>query len=145
MINVAGVNNLLGGAETLRVQLRTVADVVDVIERGIPKAALVAFVERVTIGRLAPSATKVRAGIVSDATFRRNECFAHGVAERLVRLANLRAAAENIIGNAEGANEFLFRGHPELGGQSPFDIAKTEIGARAAEDLLERAAYGLPV
>jgi uncharacterized protein (DUF2384 family) len=35
--------------------------------------------------------------------------------------------------------------HPELDGRSPFDAAKTDLGARRVEGLLNALEYGLAV
>jgi uncharacterized protein (DUF2384 family) len=33
----------------------------------------------------------------------------------------------------------------ELNGQTPLDVARTELGARRVEDLLDKLFFGLPV
>ncbi|WP_417458610.1 antitoxin Xre/MbcA/ParS toxin-binding domain-containing protein [Kordiimonas sp.] len=49
------------------------------------------------------------------------------------------------MGNSQGANDFIFRRHPELGGQSPFDVSGSEIGACQVESILQRVASGSPL
>ncbi|MEX0299924.1 MAG: antitoxin Xre/MbcA/ParS toxin-binding domain-containing protein [Kordiimonas sp.] len=143
--SVGTIYNLLGGRETLpNNPVRSYRDLLGLVRTGIPKVAVTYFATSIA-AKTALTNAQVRNFIVAEPTFRRNDLFKNATAEKLLRLANLRARAEEIIGTEDGANEFLFRPHPELEDESPFECAQTEMGARAAEEILERAAYGLPV
>ena len=43
----------------------------------------------------------------------------------------------------EAAREWLSEPSPELGGRTPFEFSKTEIGSRDVEDLIGRLGYGV--
>ena len=143
--SVASIYELLGGKNSFKEPLQSYSDLGRLLETGIPKRAIKSFVFKLRGPQVPLSEAQIRSAIVPDATFRRNSFFKHGTAERIIRLVGLRAKAKDAIGTSQGANDFMFRPHPELENKSPFEMAKTDIGARAAELILERAAYGLPV
>ena len=45
----------------------------------------------------------------------------------------------------EKAREWMSKPHRELSGQTPLEVARTELGARRVEDLLDKLYFGLPV
>ncbi len=47
------------------------------------------------------------------------------------------------LGTEAEAREFMTTPHPELEGRSPIDAAKTDLGARRAEQILNALEYGL--
>ncbi len=64
--------------------------------------------------------------------------------ERLVRLARIfDLAVELWEGDAAAALAWLKKPAPALAGAPPLDMAKTEIGARAVEDLIGRLEFGV--
>ncbi|HIB69598.1 MAG TPA: DUF2384 domain-containing protein [Phycisphaerales bacterium] len=145
MLNIGGINRQLGGISTLGTSIKSFSDLERLIERGIPKPALNALIDTMTEEKMGPSPECVRAVLVSKTAFRRHSTFKGASAERILRAAHLRALAESVIGNGRRANQFLFHSHPELGGITPFEASSSEIGARAAEGILESAAFGLPL
>ncbi len=66
-----------------------------------------------------------------------------GESERLVRYQRLLKKAEDVLGDARNAREWLTHPQPGLGNAVPLDFAKTEIGAREVENLLGRIEYGV--
>ena len=64
--------------------------------------------------------------------------------ERLERLARLAALAEHVWEDAALAHEFLVSPQPQLGGERPVDLARSDLGAREVEALLHRIEYALP-
>ncbi len=42
------------------------------------------------------------------------------------------------------AADFLLTPHPLLGGDTPLDQARSEVGARMVEDILTKLDFGLP-
>jgi len=64
--------------------------------------------------------------------------------ERLVRLAALfDKAAELFEGNPLAAAAWLRGPAKALGSKTPLELARTEIGARAVEDLIGRLEFGV--
>lgn len=151
------IYQLLGGAQTLDRPLRSYGDLIHLSERGIPKSGVNRLVRTICGAedvatniedsvRLRPlDEVVVRNLIVPDATYRRNELFRQATAERVIRYADLFSKAKAVIGIEESAREFLASPHLELGDRSPLQAARNAIGARAVEDILERAAHGFPV
>lgn len=64
----------------------------------------------------------------------RNAPLALQESESLVRIANLQALAQRVIG--KGAMEWLREPHPYLDGQTPLAACRTEPGGRAVEEML---------
>ena len=63
--------------------------------------------------------------------------------ERTERVARLFVHAARALGTEAEAREFMTAPHPELNGRSPFEAAKTDLGARRVEDILDALEYGL--
>ncbi len=145
MLDIGGIARQLGGSALLGAPIASHDDLERLVKTGIPKPALLALVSKLSTGSSLATQIHVRTRLVSNSSFRRHSNFKGALAERIIRIANVRALAEKLIGNEKGANEFLFRDHPELGYISPFEAARSSIGARATESVLESAAWGLPV
>jgi putative toxin-antitoxin system antitoxin component (TIGR02293 family) len=64
--------------------------------------------------------------------------------ERAERLARMAALAERVWETPELAHEFLTSPQPQLKGERPIDLARSELGAREVEHLLMRIEHGLP-
>ncbi len=47
------------------------------------------------------------------------------------------------LGTEAEARAFMTTPHPELDGRSPLDAAKTDLGARRAEQILNALEFGL--
>ena len=63
--------------------------------------------------------------------------------EKLVRYQRLLDKAQNVLGDAASAREWLTHKQRGLGNAVPLEFAKTEIGAREVENLLGRIEYGV--
>lgn len=62
--------------------------------------------------------------------------------DRAVRLLRIQTLAEDTFGDAARAIAWLRRPLGRAGGQSPLDLARTEAGARAVEEMLAGIAWG---
>ncbi len=83
---------------------------------------------------------------IPKATFQRRKLkgrFDLAESERLVRFARLLGRAAHVMKSVENGRRWLTSSQYGLGGAVPLDYAKTEIGARAVEDLLGRIEYGV--
>ena len=70
--------------------------------------------------------------------------FGPGESDRLVRLARVFSRAIQMYGGNQGsAREWMMRPNRALGRVSPFEMAKTEVGANEVENLITRIEYGV--
>lgn len=72
-----------------------------------------------------------------------NEALPAPASERLVRLAELYARAEEVIGHADLAKQWMQTPRSAFDGKSPLEMASSELGAREVEDLLGRVEHGV--
>lgn len=115
-----------------------------VVARGLPKRSLARVAAYLTPD--ARQAAALRNQVIPLATYkRRTATLRPEESERVERLARVMALAEDALGSADEARDFLAAAHPELGGDRPIEAARTELGARQVEELLWRLEHGLPV
>jgi putative toxin-antitoxin system antitoxin component (TIGR02293 family) len=129
-------------AEVLGLKARTLADLSQAVERGLPKQALRRTADRVFIERGA--ARKFAGKVVPEATYKRRTRLTVEESERTERLARAIAAAEYVWDDRDSAREWLNTPHPELDDRTPLQASMTELGARRVERVLDRILYGLP-
>jgi putative toxin-antitoxin system antitoxin component (TIGR02293 family) len=143
MLEPRHIGEVMGGHRVLGGPLRSVLDLNDAVERGLPKETL-----RHVARRVFSDASEQRAmmhRVVPEATYkRRRERLSPAESERTERLARVVATAEDVWQDREQAKRFLTTPHPEIGGKTPLDAALTELGARLAEEVMARIVYGLP-
>ena len=113
------------------------------VEKGLPRSALVRTVARAGLTGKARDALLYR--VVPLATFKRRTRLKTHESEKTERLARVIALAELLWEDQPAAQQFLNTPHVELAGRTPLESAGSELGARAVEDVVMRALYGLPV
>jgi putative toxin-antitoxin system antitoxin component (TIGR02293 family) len=129
--------HVLGGPMTSLLEL------IDAVERGLPKATLRNVASRVFTDAVEQRALMYR--IVPEATYkRRRDRLSPAESERTERLARVIAMAEEVWQDRDQTRRFLTTSHPEIGGKTPLEAAMTELGARQAEAVMARILYGLP-
>ena len=64
-------------------------------------------------------------------------------ADAIARLIRVRDHARRAFDTAEQAEAWLSEPNPELDGRRPIEMARTDVGARAAEDVLTRFEHGV--
>jgi putative toxin-antitoxin system antitoxin component (TIGR02293 family) len=137
------IGEILGGHRVLGRHVRSLLELNDAVERGLPKATLRNVARRVFSESSEQRAIMHR--IVPEATYkRRRERLSPAESERTERLARVVAMAEDIWQDRDQARRFLTAPHPEIGGKTPLEAAFTELGARQAEEVMTRILYGLP-
>jgi putative toxin-antitoxin system antitoxin component (TIGR02293 family) len=141
MIAAARIAEVMGGARVLHHRIVTLAELDEVVARGLPRAALDALVRRVVDP---PESLRLKYRIVPKATYLRQERLNVAHSQKAERLARVFAMAEAIWQDAAEARRFMSTPHPELAERTPLDVAMTEIGARQVEEVLERGLHGLP-
>jgi putative toxin-antitoxin system antitoxin component (TIGR02293 family) len=143
MVQPQRIAAVLGGPKVLGRRVRSVLDLAEAVEEGLPKAAL-----RNTAARVHPDAAGRREliyRIVPEATYkRRRERLSPAESERTERLARVIASAEYVWDDAGDTHRFLTSPHPQLGSRTPLGAALTELGARQVEQILEKILFGLP-
>jgi putative toxin-antitoxin system antitoxin component (TIGR02293 family) len=116
------------------------------VERGL-KASDLDGISRM-IGATAGAAADVRRAVVPDSTWKRRKgkTLSPAESDQTARLARTTAhALDTWHGDLAAVREFFATPHPELGGERPVDVMRTESGARLVEDILNRLKHGLPV
>jgi putative toxin-antitoxin system antitoxin component (TIGR02293 family) len=64
--------------------------------------------------------------------------------DRLLRASRLFAKAVELFeGNPDAATEWLSTPQPALGGAAPVDVARSELGGREVENLIDRLEHGV--
>jgi putative toxin-antitoxin system antitoxin component (TIGR02293 family) len=131
----------LGGEKLIGVEVRSEADFIEVLDRGIPLDALSELtreslsaeeVERLIIPRRTLSHRKARSQSLSRAE-----------SERALRVASILAQAEQTFVNKDKARIWLRRPTSALGGRRPIDLLDCETGGRLVEQLLYRIGHGI--
>lgn len=140
---VERVAEVLGGRSLLRSTVRTWTDLERIVRAGLPKRSLQLVARRAVEPGMPPN--EFVYSVVPPATFKRRHRLSAEESERTERLARVIALAEGLWENKSDARAFLNRPHPLLGGQSPLEAARTELGARRVERLLQDIEDGLPL
>ena len=65
--------------------------------------------------------------------------------ERAERLARITALAKRVWEDEGLAHEFLRSAQPQLGGEAPLELARSERETQPVESLLIQLEYSLPV
>ncbi len=140
MISPGSIAEILG----LGASVRTVGELESAVSAGLPKRSLERLSARLYDDRKIAQAYKFK--VVPQATWkRRTKRLSVDESERTERLARVLAHAEFIWDDRGRAREWMGKPHRELHNRSPLEVAKTELGARRVEDLLDKLFYGLPV
>ena len=140
MIAPASIAEILG----LGGSIRTVRELESAVSSGLPKRSLERLSTRLYDDRRTASAYKFK--VVPQATWkRRSKRLSVEESERTERLARVLAHAEYVWDDRDQAREWMSKPHRELNDGTPLEAARTELGARRVEELLEKLFYGLPV
>ena len=143
MLAARQIGEVLGDTRVLGTTFKSLLELSGAVERGLPKSTLRNVARRIFTDPADQRAMMNR--VVPEGTFkRRRERLSPAESERTERLARVVAIAEGVWQNRELARRFLTTPHPEIGGKTPLEAALTELGARQAEEVLARIAYGLP-
>jgi putative toxin-antitoxin system antitoxin component (TIGR02293 family) len=136
------VARMMGGQRVLGRRIRTVRQLRQAVEGGLPVGALEAVVGHVASDRFTAAALKY--AIVPKTTLHRRERLTADESARLERLARMTVLAEQVWEDEEQAREFLVSAQPQLDGERPVDLARSDLGTREVEALLYRIEYALP-
>lgn len=143
MIDARNVARILGGEAALGRRVRTVRELRHAVEEGLPVESLESTARYVAGSEQGAAEIKYR--IVPKTTLHRRERLTPEESQRLERLARITALAEQVWEDRALAHEFLTSAQPQLDGERPVELARTDLGAREVEELLLGIEYALPV
>jgi putative toxin-antitoxin system antitoxin component (TIGR02293 family) len=113
------------------------------VEVGLPRQALRHVAELIAGGDEAKTSALER-GVVPKTTLERRETkLTPQESERTERIARLFVHARRALGTEAEAREFMTAPHPELDGRRPIEAARTDLGTRRTEQILNALEYGL--
>ncbi len=142
MENLDAIARFLGGPRVLGRQPKSAVEFVQRVRQGLPSAAIDAVSARLDISdeELSravdwPRRTLVRRKGQARLQPRESEC--------ILRLARLGARAEEVLGTLPAAQRWLRTSNRSLGGQTPMDLADTDIGTELVLDVLGRLDLGV--
>ena len=142
-INAAGIARLLGGERVLGRRVRSVSDLRETVEAGLPVRSLEVVARHVA--RNDRDAAELKYRVVPKTTLHRRTRLTAEEGQRLERLARMAVLAEEVWEDADLAHEFLNSVQPQLGGERPVDMARSDLATREVEELLYRLEWSLPV
>jgi len=142
LIDARNVARILGGTDALGRRVGTVRELRQAVDDGLPVEALESAVRYVAGDERGAAELKYR--IVPKTTLHRRERLTPEESQRLERLARITALAERVWEDRALAHEFLVSAQPQLDGERPVDLARSDLGAREVEELLVRLEYALP-
>lgn len=140
---MAAIIEVLGGPKAIPGHPRNVQEWVDSIRAGLPVAAAIAFKNalNLTNAQLADLLGVNARTVLRWAPGKSRLDVASG--DRLVRTANLYAIAAEVLEDDEAAVGWLQAPQEALGGAIPLELAATDVGTRAVEELLGRMEHGV--
>ncbi|MBW4092799.1 MAG: DUF2384 domain-containing protein [Proteobacteria bacterium] len=113
------------------------------VEKGLPRLVLRHVAEQIA-GTDEAKISSLEWVIVPKTTLeRREEQLSPLESERTERAARLFVHARRALGSAAEARAFMTLPHPLLDGRTPIDAARTDLGTRRAEQILNALEYGL--
>jgi putative toxin-antitoxin system antitoxin component (TIGR02293 family) len=142
-IDASGVARMLGGEQVLGRRVRSVSDLRETVEAGLPVRSLDVVAKRVA--RNDREAADLKYRVVPRTTLHRRTRLTADEGQRLERLARMTMLAEEVWEDADLAHEFLTSVQPQLGGERPVEMARSDLATREVEELLFRLEWSLPV
>jgi putative toxin-antitoxin system antitoxin component (TIGR02293 family) len=113
------------------------------VEKGLPRPVLRRVAEQLAGGDKAKIAPLEWVVVPKTTLERREERLSPQESERTERVARLFVHARRALGTEEEARAFMTTPHPQLDERSPIDAARTDLGTRRTEQLLNALEYGL--
>jgi putative toxin-antitoxin system antitoxin component (TIGR02293 family) len=114
-------------------------------QKGISKTEATRLFQRVANASPLPLG-KLRAELIPDSSWKRaGKTLGQQASQAAARLSSVLSLAERVWGNEADATEWLNSPHPELRGETPLSLLRTEAGGRAVEALLGALEFGFPV
>jgi len=142
-MTVAAITEVLGGQKVFKRKFAFDTDLRVMTREGLPVKTLPALAQELSIE------LKVLAKVVgiSDRTLSRRLASGSRLtaveSDRTMRVARVFAMTKDTLGSSEKASRWLQKRNIALGGEVPFQLLDTDMGARSVEEVLNRIEYGL--
>jgi putative toxin-antitoxin system antitoxin component (TIGR02293 family) len=135
----------LGGKRVLRRDITSDNDLIALVRAGLPSTALDHVLDE--LADAAGSQADVYRVVGSMRTLQRKRTMRTPLSadesDRLARLARLVVRAEEALGDAGRAHQWLGRPNRALGGERPLTLLDSDTGALAVERVLGRLEHGV--
>jgi putative toxin-antitoxin system antitoxin component (TIGR02293 family) len=142
-MTVHGIAQVLGGKNTLKKQIGTSAELVELTRRGLPVTTILFVANDLAVQRTAVA----RVLGISDRTLSRRVASSSRLtaeeSDRVVRRARVLAIANDTFDDKTKAARWLQTPNRALEGDKPFDRLDTDAGVQSVEEVLGRIAYGV--
>ena len=113
------------------------------VEKGLPRPVLRHVAEHI-VGTDKAKVSSLEWTLVPKTTLeRREEQLSPLESERTERAARLFVRARGALGSEAEARAFMTTPHPHLDGRTPVDAARTDLGTRRTEQILNALEYAL--
>lgn len=143
-MSASDIAAVLGGRKVLGKRKATAFGFTDLIEKGLPRAALEHVKNALKLtDREVSNALDISGKTVSRLRRSPGQRLSPSVSDRLYRFARLYALAEEVLEGGEQAREWLRSPQLGLNHRIPLDLMRTEAGAREVESLLVRIEHGV--
>ncbi len=130
-------------AANARMRLPSPVLIEKAVENGLPRLVLRHVAERIA-GADRAKISPLEWHIVPKTTLERRERQLSPLeSERTERVARIFVHASRALGSEAEARAFLTAPHPGLDGRAPIDAARTDLGTRRIEQILNALEYGL--
>ncbi len=142
MVSTARIVRMLGGKAALKNVPRDHDAMIAQVRSGLPVSALEAIAARFAIPReqllrILDLPLRTLARRKKQQRLRADE------SDRLLRLGQVAALAEEVLGSRDKAVAWLKKPNRALGGAVPLDRLDTDLGTRQVEQVLFRSAHGV--
>ncbi len=142
MAATSRIGKILGGKRTLGAEIRSSADAINIVKRGIPAQAVGELIAHLDISqhefsKITGIARRTIARRIGAARLKPDE------SNMVYRLASIIALVEEAFGNKEKGRAWLNRPNRALGGVTPLQILDTDVGTEEVKKVLGRIEYGV--
>ncbi len=144
MLATNEITKALGGQRMLGKKVETSLDFADIIQQGLPSSSVFFLQKQLGLGDKEYSSTLGVSGkwLGRYRKTPRKHLDAN-ISDRLYRIARIFKLAEEVLENKDAANHWLHRSQTGLHERIPFELMKTEAGAKEVEELLYRIEYSI--
>jgi putative toxin-antitoxin system antitoxin component (TIGR02293 family) len=144
-MSVGAIARKLGGRKVLRADLKSDADLIAAVRRGLPSESLDAVFDG--FAKMMGLQASLYQAVGSARTLQRKRA-AHSAlsadeSDRLARLARIIVRAEQALDDADKALDWIASPNRALGGERPLDLLDSDAGSLAVERILGRIEHGV--
>lgn len=136
------IGRILGGRRALGTDMRTSAEAIEIVKRGIPTQAMGKLIAHLDVSqnefsKITGIARRTIARRIGGARLKPDE------SNKVYRLASIVVAAEEAFGSEDKSRAWLNRPNRALGGVTPLQMLDTDIGTGQVRQVLGRIRYGV--